>query len=120
MSYSYGSRGNGVSTLQTELVGLGYDVGNTGVDGIFGKATQSAVKSFQNAMGLNATGIADESTLSMLKTQASASGVPTNVPTASMADVGGSNTLLYLAIAAIAGVGAYWYFKKGKKNAQEN
>jgi hypothetical protein len=42
-----GSTGPYVVECQTDLIKLGYDVGKTGADGIFGKNTESGVKSFQ-------------------------------------------------------------------------
>ena len=42
-----GSRGKYVTLAQTKLKQLGYDIGNSGIDGIFGKATEAAVKDFQ-------------------------------------------------------------------------
>ena len=41
--------------------------GQTGVDGILGPATQSAIKAFQELKGIEPTGIVDESTLNALK-----------------------------------------------------
>ena len=42
-----GDRGPYVKECQEELLALGYDVGKTGADGIFGKNTEAAVKKFQ-------------------------------------------------------------------------
>ena len=42
-----GDRGEYVKICQEELLALGYDVGKTGADGIFGKNTEAAVKQFQ-------------------------------------------------------------------------
>lgn len=44
-----GSKGPYVVECQTDLITLGYDVGSTGTDGIFGAKTESAVKAFQKA-----------------------------------------------------------------------
>ena len=41
------TRGEAVKSLQERLISLGYDVGKTGADGIYGKNTESAVKLFQ-------------------------------------------------------------------------
>ena len=49
-----------VATMQQALKNLGYLSGS--VDGDFGQGTQNAVTSFQQAMGLEANGIADEIT----------------------------------------------------------
>ncbi|MET8908764.1 L,D-transpeptidase family protein [Micromonospora sp. NPDC004551] len=50
-----GSRGAAVTTLQTRLTALHYDVG--GVDGIFGPSTHHAVVAFQKVNGLVRDGI---------------------------------------------------------------
>ncbi len=50
-----GSRGSYVGTLQQRLRTLGYYSGN--IDQIFGSATQTAVRNFQRAYGLNVDGI---------------------------------------------------------------
>lgn len=60
----YGSKSNEVRQIQTKLKELGYF--NDQVDGVFGAKTQSAVKSFQKAKGLNADGIAGPQTLKAL------------------------------------------------------
>lgn len=46
-----------VSVVQRRLVALGYDVGKSGADGIFGNDTASAVKSFQNKNGCVVDGV---------------------------------------------------------------
>lgn len=51
-----GSTGADVRELQDRLIRLGYDVGASGADGDFGKATEEAVKAFQAANGLKADG----------------------------------------------------------------
>ena len=57
----YGSRGDEVRQIQTKLKNWGYYSGS--VDGIYGSATLSAVKSFQNKNGLTVDGIAGTKTL---------------------------------------------------------
>lgn len=47
-----GERGREVVDLQTRLLALGFDLGNRGIDGVFGPKTELAVKSFQQGMGL--------------------------------------------------------------------
>lgn len=42
-----GDKGPYVKLCQEDLIKLGYDVGKTGADGIFGKNTEAAVKEFQ-------------------------------------------------------------------------
>lgn len=57
----YGSTGNEVRQLQQKLKDLGFYTGS--VDGVFGSATQSAVRSFQRSVGITADGIAGPTTL---------------------------------------------------------
>jgi N-acetylmuramoyl-L-alanine amidase len=57
-----GERGRGVVDLQTRLLALGFDLGNRGIDGVFGPKTELAVKSFQQGMGLLADGSVGEIT----------------------------------------------------------
>lgn len=52
-----GSRGDEVKQLQTALVELGYSVGLTGIDGIFGNNTRNAVRKFQATHGIVVDGI---------------------------------------------------------------
>lgn len=59
-----GSRGQAVKDLQNNLKKLGYNVG--AVDGIYGKQTASAVKSFQKKYGLSQDGIAGKNTYSAM------------------------------------------------------
>lgn len=61
------STGDDVKKVQEALQKQGLDVGQTGVDGILGPATQSAIKAFQELKGIEPTGIVDESTLNALK-----------------------------------------------------
>lgn len=59
-----GSRGDDVKKIQEMLNALGYDCG--AADGIFGAKTEIAVRSFQQANGLAADGIAGKNTLALL------------------------------------------------------
>lgn len=59
-----GSRGDDVKKLQETLNTMGYDCGTA--DGIFGVKTEIAVRSFQQANGLAADGIAGKNTLALL------------------------------------------------------
>ena len=52
-----GSKGEDVTYVQTILAGLGYDLGTAGIDGVFGRKTEEAVKAFQRENGLNADGV---------------------------------------------------------------
>jgi len=48
--------------LQTRLLSLGLDLGNRGIDGVFGSTTEVAVKAFQQTMGILADGVVGEIT----------------------------------------------------------
>lgn len=63
-NYRWGSTGNAVYNLQTNLYGLGY--GCT-PDGIFGQKTHSAVIWYQSNNGLSVDGIAGTKTLAKIK-----------------------------------------------------
>ena len=52
-----GSKGAYVTLAQTELINKGYSCGSWGADGDFGKATEAAVKAFQQDHGLKVDGI---------------------------------------------------------------
>lgn len=57
----YGSTGSEVRNIQQKLKSLGYYGG--AVDGIYGKQTQNAVRSFQRSVGITVDGIAGPQTL---------------------------------------------------------
>ncbi len=59
-----------VRSLQRALKALGFDPG--GIDGVWGRRTSGAVKLFQEAAGLAATGIVDAATEAELERQAGA------------------------------------------------
>ena len=59
-----GDRGSAVTRLQSRLAALGYYSGS--LDGIYGSATQSAVRRFQSRNGIYATGEADVNTQTVL------------------------------------------------------
>ena len=61
-----GSRGAAVQDVQKKLVALGYNVGSTGADGIFGNATKNAVIKFQGSVGISKDGIVGSITLAKL------------------------------------------------------
>ena len=60
-----GSRNNKVKQLQRTLMAAGFTVVG-GADGIFGALTANALKSFQNANGLDTSGVVDEATAKVL------------------------------------------------------
>ena len=62
-----GSRNHDVKALQQTLIDAGFTVVG-GADGIFGVLTANAVKSFQNAIGLDQSGQVDEATAAALAT----------------------------------------------------
>ncbi|WP_284143281.1 L,D-transpeptidase family protein [Metabacillus flavus] len=59
-----GSRGDAVAELQRKLTDLGFSTG--GIDGVFGSATDKAVRAFQKSKGLTADGIAGPATWNAL------------------------------------------------------
>ena len=62
--YKRGSSGATVTQIQTRLKGWGYYSGS--IDGIYGSATERAVKYFQRTNGLSADGQAGDKTLAAL------------------------------------------------------
>ena len=77
-----GSSGGDVWAMQTALQSLGYSIT---VDGKYGPATVSVVKSFQRKHGLYADGIAGEKTLTLLYTLVSGAGSNSAIATAAPA-----------------------------------
>lgn len=71
-----GCIGSDVRELQKALIAQGYSCGSCGADGEFGADTKKAVKKFQTAKGLSATGFADAATIAAL-TGTSSSTTPT-------------------------------------------
>ena len=61
-----GSRGAAVQDVQKKLIALGYNVGSTGADGVFGNATKNAVIKFQKSVGISQDGIVGSVTLAKL------------------------------------------------------
>lgn len=62
-----GMRGADVKHVQEILLDLGYDVGSTGADSIYGKKTEQAIKMFQSERMLVADGICGPKTWQMLE-----------------------------------------------------
>ena len=61
-----GSTGAQVKALQALLIGYGYDLGRTGVDGSFGALTDQAVRKYQSRNGLATDGSVGPATWSEL------------------------------------------------------
>lgn len=62
-----GSRGDNVKWAQWYLKDKGYDIGSTGIDGVFGKKTDAATRSFQKTKGLVVDGIIGPKTRAALE-----------------------------------------------------
>ena len=82
-----GSQGYAVRELQEMLIGLGYLTGVA--DGDFGLITENALKDFQFAVGLNATGIFDDATFRLMNNPEtiSKSTIPENTGVAEIGDI---------------------------------
>ena len=61
-----GMNGGSVWALQALLAGYGYDIGSKGVDGSFGKDTESALKKYQLEEDLEPDGSCGRKTWSAL------------------------------------------------------
>ena len=70
-----------VEAVQQALVDAGYDIGPTGVDGVFGKNTRNAVIKYQRANGIKQTGNVGPVTSGKLGVQALTSGKPSTKKT---------------------------------------
>ncbi|MFF3375335.1 peptidoglycan-binding protein [Streptomyces sp. NPDC002680] len=62
-----GATGKRVKQVQCILLKRGYDIGGTGVDGVFGEGLEAAVSSFQSDKGLAADGIVRRATWPVLR-----------------------------------------------------
>ena len=62
----YGDKGEQVKALQRMLYAMGYDLGNSKIDGDFGKKTCTAVKAYQTKNKLEADGVVGKNTWSKL------------------------------------------------------
>lgn len=66
LSLSSGSKNENVTRLQTRLYALNYLSRASSIDGDYGSTTASAVRLFQKAAGISATGTADNATIRAL------------------------------------------------------
>lgn len=57
-----GSRGDAAKIVQGALIANGFSCGSSGIDGVFGAASVSALKSYQKARGITADGIVGPAT----------------------------------------------------------
>lgn len=64
---SRNATGEGVKWVQWALTNKGYSVGNSGIDGVCGNDTLSAIKRFQGDNGLTVDGIVGKNTRAKLK-----------------------------------------------------
>lgn len=76
-----GSRGDAVKQLQRTLMNAGFTVVG-GADGIFGALTANALRSFQNANGVEASGVVDGATAAALDAVGAGSGGAPHEPAA--------------------------------------
>ncbi|MGI9053597.1 MAG: peptidoglycan-binding protein [Ilumatobacteraceae bacterium] len=86
-----GARGSAVKNLQQALMNSGINVPG-GTDGIFGTATEGAVKAFQQARGLATSGVLDDPTARLLGLngyRAPGTPAPAPAPTPPPAPTGG-------------------------------
>lgn len=70
----YGARGADVKELQIYLAELGFDIGRTGADGVFGALTEKAVRELQKAAEIDVDGIVGKDTLRALMAALARSG----------------------------------------------
>ena len=65
----FGDTGENVKKLQENLIKLGYDLGNSGADGSYGKITKNAVYRFQHDNSLTEDGLAGPATMKCLNSK---------------------------------------------------
>ena len=73
VSLSSGNKSENVTRLQSRLFALGYLSRESSIDGDYGSTTASAVRLFQTAAGITATGTADNKTIRALYTSSAPS-----------------------------------------------
>ncbi|MED1603619.1 peptidoglycan-binding protein [Alkalihalophilus marmarensis] len=86
-----GSRGSAVTSLQQQLRDKGHF--SSAVDGVYGPLTQSAVRSFQSAMGLSVDGIAGPQTFNALSSGVVQSASTSNSTSSSSASTASSSSV---------------------------
>ena len=69
-----------VEAIQQALIDAGYNIGSTGVDGVFGRNTRNAVIKYQKANGIKQTGNVGPVTAGKLGVQPLTSGKPAQTP----------------------------------------
>lgn len=115
MTLRKGDKGGKVMMLQSALMGRGILLPKYGLDGIFGRETEQAVKQAQQKLGITISGVADPMTLELLGVikRASTSGklVDPTKDNSMFRNLGVGHVLL----AAIAIVGAGIAIKKAKR-----
>lgn len=62
-------RSDDIKKMQIELKKIGFDVGDKGADGIFGKMTERAVKAYQTSKGLTPTGVVNKALFEQITEQ---------------------------------------------------
>ena len=67
-----GNKGPEVADLQKALIALGYELPKYGVDGMVGKETRAAIKTFQTDKGLSVDGIAGKDTIAAINSSITA------------------------------------------------
>lgn len=104
-----GTRGPAVAALQQGLQALGYNLGPKGVDGIYGPATTSAVRTFQTDAGIKVDGDAGPETANALK-----KAVPKGIKLGSHSQQKGADALADLELAKGSGSGRVKMANSGK------
>lgn len=90
----FGDKGPHVVAVQTAIMGNGFTL-NGGATGVFNKATQRALKSFQKVVGLKATGVVDIATAQVLKVAAASTTTAQATTTTIVATTTTSPTVVY-------------------------
>ena len=90
--YRYGSTDSEVANIQKQLIDLGYDVGSSNNDGIYGAQTVNAVKRFQKDHNLVIDGIMGPATIAELNKLSQLSSSYKGIVTASLLNVRSENS----------------------------